>query len=164
MVTWPEVMDRRRKRQTERLDLIRRTESRRAWRLSVRYYDMTIMGGWQSHLDDWRGQSYGVWIDRDRSWLKPMLMQAIPLGLLPLGSEGDQWASWKVEFAHQFKRRMKDGRPMGVAYLWWNGHDRPELVKPARLRCCNIEVRINRKFAASGCPEIAGFERNPADA
>ena len=122
-------MENRRKRQAARLELIRRTVPRRAYRFSVRYFDMPLMGGWQSALDDWRGQPYGIWPDRDLRWFRPMIMAAIPLGLLPLGSENDQWAAWKVEFANRFKRRMRDGHPMGVAYIWWRGgHDAPELA------------------------------------
>lgn len=130
VVTWAEVIEARRERQKRHLELIRQTIPRRAYRFSVRYFDMPLMGGWQSALDDWRGHSYGTWPDRDLRWFKPMIMSAIPLGLLPLGSEGDQWAAWKIEFAHRFKRRIKDRRPMGVAYIWWRGgsNDQPELI------------------------------------
>ena len=130
IVTWGEVMENRRKRQAERLELIRRHVPLRAYRFSVRYFDMPLMGGWQSALDDWRGQPYGRWPDRDLQWFKPLIMKAVPLGLLALGSEGDQWAFWKTEFACKFKCRMRDGRPMGVAYIWWDGSSSnvPELI------------------------------------
>lgn len=133
VVTWTEVIDNRRKWQAERLAIIRRgCATRHAYRFEVRYFDMPLMGGWQSALDDWRGEPYGTWPDRDLKWFKPLIMQAIPLGLLPLGSEGDQWAAWKIEFAHKFKRRMRDGRPMGVAYIWWDESDSvPELIRKA---------------------------------
>lgn len=130
IVTWAEVMEHRRKRQASRLELIRRMNTRRVYRFSVRYFDMPLMGGWQSALDDWRGHSYGTWPDRDLRWFKPLIMKAIPLALLPLGSNDEQWHAWKIEFAYQFKRRIKDRRPMGVAYLWWNrdSSDAPELI------------------------------------
>lgn len=51
MVTWADAMDFRRERQRERLDSIRREyPAWRACRLSVAYFDMTLMGGWQAFI------------------------------------------------------------------------------------------------------------------
>lgn len=124
IVTWAEVMDARRKWQCELLNRKRFTLEWRAYKLWVGYFDQALMGGWQAHLEDFRGAGYREWIDRDRSWLKPMLMKAFPL-VLDLGTEQYQWGLWKVAFAKRFERRKHDRRPLGVAYLWWNGRDCP---------------------------------------
>jgi hypothetical protein len=122
IITWDEVMQKRRERQREQLWRKREwfVKPMRAYKLYVAYYDQDLMGGWQAMLEDWRGRDYDIWIDRDRRWLEPIIMQAFSL-VLPLGTEREQWCCWKPAFAQQFKRRMQDRQPLGVAYLWWNG-------------------------------------------
>jgi hypothetical protein len=129
IITWDDVMAARRKHQAERLQRKREwfVSHFRAYKLWVAYFDQDLMGGWQAMIEDWRGWGYSMWVDRDRPWLKPKLMQAFPL-VLPLGSEYEQWAAWKIAFAKQFKRRSHDRRPLGVAYLWWDGSDQPRPI------------------------------------
>jgi hypothetical protein len=132
IVTWSDVLDARRKRQQERLRLVRYTPEWRAYRVWVAYFDMPLMGGWQAFID--RGaRQCGGWIDRDRSWLKPVLMRMFPL-LLPLGTAGEQWEHWKITFAGRFERRRQDRRPVGVTYVWWNEHEEPQFSPPALSR------------------------------
>jgi hypothetical protein len=135
VVTWAEVMEARRERQRKRLDLIRQVIPWRAYRIWVSYFDQWLMGGWHAFLDDWRGDGYRIWIDRDCRHMKVPLMTAFPL-VLPLGSEHEQWdhywkpwEQWKVEFAQNFERRRHDRRPVGVAYVWWNGRDTPRPIR-----------------------------------
>lgn len=49
-------------------------------------------------------------------------MDAFPL-LLPLWDPREQWNRWKEEFAARYARRRQDRRPLGVAYVWWDGRD-----------------------------------------
>lgn len=126
VVTWDEVMAARRARQVDRLWTKREWLVRplRAWKVWVAYYDMPLMGGWQAFIEHYRpGFGFGlVWIDRDRRWLKEILMKAFPL-VLPLGKDWEQWEEWKIAFAKEFQRRRHDKRPLGVAYVWWDGRD-----------------------------------------
>jgi len=129
VVTWAEVMERRRKWQRELLQ--RKREGAPAWRayrLSVLYFDMDLMGGWQSFIEDFRGRGWSTWIDRDSRQLKPVLMDLFPLIL----SGGNKWEIWKQSFAEQFMRRLHDGRPSGVCNLWWNGRDKPRIAAERR--------------------------------
>ena len=58
-------------------------------------------------------------------------MKTFPL-VLPLGSEENQFEMWMVAFAKRYKRNTHDGKPRGVAFVWWNGngHYQPRLEKP----------------------------------
>jgi hypothetical protein len=131
LITWGDVMENRRKRQAEQLLRIRALESARQefYRVWVAYFDQSLMGGWQAFIDSRRTfNHYGNWIDRDRRWLKPMLMEAFPL-LLPLGSEHERWEAWKPEFAAQYSRGQQDGRPRGCCFVRWNGKDVPDPIE-----------------------------------
>lgn len=125
-VTLAEVMEHRRKRQAEILERKRHSWPipHSAWKVWVAYYDMPLMGGWQCMIEHYRpGYNLGsAWIDRDRRYLKPVLMREFPL-ILPLGSEYEQWEAWKIAFATQYKRRTQDRKPLGVSYVWWDGRD-----------------------------------------
>lgn len=119
IVTWADVMNTRRERQRDRMNDIRYSAGRRVFRVWVAYFDMELFGGWHAFID--RGErQHGEWIDRDRSWLKPILLKTFPL-LLPLGSESEQWAAWKVEFANRYQRGKHDKRPRGCHFVWWDG-------------------------------------------
>lgn len=121
VVTWGEVMEDRRKRQGKTLDWKRRPPREvHAYKLWVAYFDQDLMGGWQAFIDGYRGDWQHAWIDRDRQWLRATLMQAFPL-LLPFGEEWRRWEAWKPEFARVYQRRRQDRRPLGVAYVWWDG-------------------------------------------
>ena len=112
VVTWPMVMQRRREMQAMRLSQKRAVVEFRAWKLWVAYYDQELMGGWQAFIER-EGQRH--WIDRDRKWLMRPIMDMFPVALF-----GD-WHDWKAEFAKQFERRRQYGRPVGVAFLWFDG-------------------------------------------
>jgi hypothetical protein len=74
------------------------------------------MGGWQAFIDR-SNDDFGTWVCRARmSWMIPVLMKALPL-VLTLGSEADQWESWKIAFAKQYRRNTHHRRPRGVAYV-----------------------------------------------
>jgi len=128
MVTWAQVMARRRQHQAELLRQKRHAISQRAYVLRVAYFDQSLMGGWQAMMDDWRGRHHGIWIDRDCTRLRAPLMRCFPL-LLAVGSEDEQWRCWKPEFARCFRRRDQDRQPLGVGFVWWNGRDLPRQIK-----------------------------------
>lgn len=135
IITWGDVMETRRKRQASRLELIRRTERWEAYRVWVAYFDITLMGGWQAFIDNERTRhGYGTWIDRDRQHLRQPLMDAFPL-VLPLGSERDNWAAWKAEFAKQYQRGSQDKHPRGCAFVWWNERNSPRPVQARSVAC-----------------------------
>jgi len=67
-------------------------------------------------LEDWRGDAYRIWIDRDRPSLKAQLMTMFPFADQP-------WEEWKVKFADAFRRRTQSKRPVGVAYVWFDGSE-----------------------------------------
>ena len=161
VVTWTEVMERRRARQSELLRRKRKglgtSDERRAYKVWVAYFDQWLMGGWQAMIEDFRGRHgfHSSWIDRDRRSLKPILMQAFPL-VLPLGSEGDQWAAWKIAFAGQYERRRQDRKPLGVAYVWYDGRGNLEPCRPlpeARMIRPTLSDRVCTDFSeVSGRP------------
>ncbi len=131
-VTWAEVMETRRKRQRERLEAIRTPHHPlRAYKLWVAYFDQNLMGGWHAFLEDYRGAGYRIWIDRDRSGIKELIMKTFPL-VEEHASEWKQWHAWKLAFAQHFARRVHDARPCGVGYVWWDGWS-TSLMKPAML-------------------------------
>jgi hypothetical protein len=116
-VTWAEVMAERRERQARILSQRRcvGADLGRAVRLWVAYFDQDLMGGWQAFLDDYRGRSSRLWIDRDSRYdVRPLVMRLFPLTLFG-------WEEWKVAFAAAYRKRRKAGRPVGVAYLWQRG-------------------------------------------
>lgn len=124
-----EALRERREWQARRLEEKRRVDRWRAYRLWVAYFDQPLMGGWQAFIGDFRGRRGEHWIDRDRSWLKPLLMRAYPL-LLPFGrDERERFGDWKEAFARAYRRGSQDGRPRGCAYLWWNGRDEPRPIR-----------------------------------
>jgi len=134
VITWAEVMEARRKRQSERLHWKRHVDQWRAYKLWVAYFDQTLMGGWHAFLEDYRGGGYRIWIDRDCTRMESPLMTLYPL-LLPIGSEGEQWQRWKPAFAATFERRRHDRRPLGVAYIWWDGRGTPHLIERMTAGC-----------------------------
>jgi len=72
---------RRCRRERQELILQRRrevTNEPHCWRLSVSYFDQSLMGGWHAFLDR---QHESIWIDRDMKWLKEPLMQMFPFSL-----------------------------------------------------------------------------------
>jgi len=94
---------------------------------------MFIMGGWQAFIEDFRGRDGRHWIDRDQPWLMPHLLELFPLVLNFEHGElrhSDTWERWKIVFAKQYKRRTQDRRPVGIAYVWWNGLDSPRRSPP----------------------------------
>ncbi len=125
IVTWGDVMTARRERQRRRLELKRHVERRRAYKLWVAYFDQELMGGWHAFLEDYRGDPYRIWVRAD--WLREALMEAFPLVV-----GGDQWQRWKAAFAECFERRRQGRRPLGVAYVWWDGRDTPRPIVSQR--------------------------------
>ena len=124
MVSWDEVMEARRDCQREILRRKRQgLPERRAYRLEVSYFDQWAYGGWHAFL---HGLHDYRWLDKPDKHLRGPIMAAF--GVLDptlFETEGEYWRfkQWKMEFAEQYKRREQDGRPVGVAYLWWDGDD-----------------------------------------
>jgi hypothetical protein len=117
-VTWQEVLDKRREWQREILRR-KRGEYEPVWKpykLWVQFFDMDLFGGWQAFIEN---RDRRLWIDRDGRGLKAVLMKLFPL-VLNFGDSAS-WERWKIAFATQFKRREKYRRPVGVAYVWWDG-------------------------------------------
>lgn len=126
VVTWRDVMENRRKKQNERLRLIRHVNQWRACKLWVAYFDQWLMGGWHAFIDSYRGDERHLWTRRG-NFITRGLMVEFPL-VLPLGDEAQSFEAWKIEFAKRYQRGTHDGKPRGVAYVWWNGHDYPKLA------------------------------------
>jgi hypothetical protein len=122
-VTYAEHMDAKRKRQRDILRIIRYSESWRAWKLEVAYYDQSLMGGWQAMIYTYgSGYSNRRWIDRDGKGLRADLMRLFP-AVLPFGTKNDQWEAWKPAFAKTFARRRQDRQPVGVAFFWMRHYE-----------------------------------------
>ncbi len=140
MVSWGEVMDARRRRQREILRRKRRGQPRRrAYRLEVSYFDQWAYGGWHALLD---GLEDDRWLDKPDKHLRGPIMAAFPIlvpTLFEMDDEGSRFERWKIAFAEQYKRREQCGRPVGVAYLWWDGHDGN--LGPVKERTTNHELR-----------------------
>ena len=127
VVTWADVMRERRERQRQRLEYKRQVAEWRAYKLWVAYFDQPLMGGWHAFLETYRtGFDQRIWIDRDREWMRPKVMELFPL-VAPC-SEPMQWRRWKTAFAEAYERRRQDDQPLGVAYIWWNGRDDPRRI------------------------------------
>ncbi len=109
-------MEARRERQQAILDRKRAANPWRAVRLTVAYFDQTLMGGWHAFLDSISGCGH-VWIDRDAKYLQEHLMRLFVVNWFI------RWHEWKIAFANKFKRRMQDGKPVGVAFLWKRGNE-----------------------------------------
>jgi hypothetical protein len=129
VITWADVLNDRRESQRKRLAQKRYVEPWRAVRLTVAYYDQSLMGGWQAMLDDWRGHYAfsSVWIDRDGKGFIANLMRLYPMPQTLFGR--NDWGDWKEWFAGKYKRRTQDRKPLGVAMLWKRGY---ELKLPAK--------------------------------
>jgi hypothetical protein len=114
VVTWADVMRNRRARQARELEWRRRdhTGRWRALRLSVRYYDMFIMGGWHAYLHAAGGYEY--WLRYDR--YKEELMALLPL--LPPLLPADDWHAWLKLFARAYRVGTADRRPRGALTIW----------------------------------------------
>lgn len=114
VVTWAEVMVNRRARQARELEW-RRRDHRGRWRplrLSVRYYDMFIMGGWHGYLHGAAGFEH--WLRYDR--YKAELMKLIPL--LPPLLPADDWGAWLKLFARAYQTGVADRKPCGATTVW----------------------------------------------
>ena len=118
VVTWDDVMVRRREKQRLILERKRYVEPWRAVKLWVAYFGTGLMGGWNAFITDWRGEGWEIWIDRDGKGYREELMGLFPAGRLP----GD-WEDWKPAFAKAFRRRSQLRKPVGVVYLWRRGHE-----------------------------------------
>ena len=139
MVTWDEVMDAKRKRQSEILEHKRDPgPQRRPWMVWVFYNDTDIYGGWHCYLI--RYDENGKWLMRPSQ----ELMRLFPL-VLPLGDIRDQWHNWKVEFARQYKRRMHHGKPEGMTPVWWDGWNGE--IELAKERTANVQGRATARVA-----------------
>lgn len=133
VVTWADVMRGRRERQRLILGRKRRFLPWRAVKLWVAYFDQPLMGGWQTFVENWRGQAGRQWFERDAPVsLRERVLALFPL-LLPFGTAHQRWAAWRPEFARRYERRRQDGRPVGVAYLWRRG-DELSLAAPSAVR------------------------------
>lgn len=136
VVTWADVLDRRRERQRTILENKRHVTRWHAWKVWVAYYDMDLFGGWQAFIERTGSRS---WIDRDRDWLIRPLMELFPLVLIPGEqypynmSRTPEWDLWKQEFARCYRRRQHHRRPLGGANVWWDGQERPQLRPPGGL-------------------------------
>ena len=136
IVTWDEIMQERRARQSRILASRRMVLDRPscAYRLWVAYFDQDLMGGWHAFIDNIRTRQYpGTWIDRDRRHLKPALMEVFPLVASTkkrheLFDDRTDWNRWKKAFAEVYSSRMHDEEVVGVRYVWWDGRSDPRPI------------------------------------
>jgi len=112
IVTWDEVMENRRSNQRRRLEQIRYVTEFKAVKVWVGYFGADLMGGWNAFIENRYDR---LWIDRDRKWLKEPLMKLFPVTLF------DDFDQWKTEFAKRYRRRTQRGKPVGVAFAWFDG-------------------------------------------
>lgn len=56
-----------------------------------------------------------MWVNRDMPYNVERLMELFPMGTL-FRTNFHEWMPW---FAAKYKRRRQDGKPVGVAFLWW---------------------------------------------
>jgi hypothetical protein len=114
-VTWAEILDQRRKHQASRLHSIRASESIRAVRIHVRYFDQDIYGGWQTYVD---GIGFSHWTFRHGYNIENQLMDVFPVLQPTLFPRRNAWQEWMKEFASTYQRGTFDRKPRGVAYAW----------------------------------------------
>jgi hypothetical protein len=133
VVTWSEVMERRRQHQAETLRRKRYVAPWRAFKCWVAYFDQDLFGGWHAFMENIRTR-----VDRDRPLLIRPLMKLFPL-VLDLGTNG-VWSQWKIEFAKSHQRGTQHGHARGVAYLWWNNWDTPRLLGNRPAPAANREA------------------------
>ena len=125
VVTWREVMEARTKRQQERLANKRTFTERRVHRVWVAHFGTGLMGGWNAFIDR-NNHEFGTWVCEARmSWMIPELMKAFPL-VIPAR---ENFELWQRTFAKEYERRRKCGKPVGVAYVWWDKHGTPEPIQ-----------------------------------
>lgn len=137
VVTFAEIAEEKRRRQREILEYKRQVSpQRRAWMVWVFYNATFFYGGWHGYLIRYDGEDEWV-ITSSR---KQELMRLFPL-VLPFGSVEDQWGQWKVEFARQYKRRTRHGKPAGMAPVWWDGHHGK--IEPAEERTVDYGLKTN---------------------
>jgi hypothetical protein len=133
VITWEEIIAARRKLQAERLKRIRSVNRWLPYKLWVAYFNQTFYGGWHTFLEN-RDSRY--WLNQGGGHLFFWsLMKLFPV-CLPLG---EPWSRieqerWMIAFAHEFKRRTQDRKPLGVAIVWWDGHCDPRRDSPAKQR------------------------------
>lgn len=118
VVTWDEVMNHRRQRQAEIMRYKRSVSEWKLYKVWVAHFDQRLMGGWQAFIENISSRN---WIDRDCRWLQETLRKLFPCTLL------NDWEAWKVAFAQQYEKRRRDGRPVGVGIVRWDGASRPQL-------------------------------------
>lgn len=125
VVTWREVFEARTKRQQHRLEAKREFTEKRIYRVWVAYFRQSIMGGWQTFIDR-KPNEFGTWVcEARKSWMIPELMKAFPL-VIPAR---ENFELWQRTFAKEYERRRKYGKPVGVAYVWWDKHGTPEPIE-----------------------------------
>jgi hypothetical protein len=109
-------MDQRRARQAMILNRKRSgfANVRRAARLSVRYFDQDLLGGWHTYLD---GVGFSVWV-RPGSFLVGDILARFPVSEPSLFSEIGLLEDWMPTFAKRHQRGVFCGKPRGVAYCW----------------------------------------------
>lgn len=118
-VTWDEIMDGRREKQANILShLLAPSSTRRAARLSVQYFDQSLMGGWQCYIDG-IGDSEWLRYSEDK---KERLMAVLPMenqmNLPGMASFAERWSIWKENFATRYQVGVFDGRPRGAVFGW----------------------------------------------
>lgn len=129
VITWDDVMRDRRERQAAKLAVKRApAPAYRPHRVWVAWFGTGLMGGWQAFIGDHRGNNWDVWIDRDRRWLIPDLLNLFPLAAM-LGDENRRWETWKEAFSRVCRRGSHLGRPRGCAFVWWDGQGEPRLTR-----------------------------------
>lgn len=116
-VTWAEVMEIRRERQRRILEWKRRDFAGR-WRpvrVTVRYFDQWLKGGWHTYFDAAGGYSH--WVRKDR--YERALMEMFPVRnprspLFPVAN----FYEWMEAFARTYTKGQFCRRPRGCRIIW----------------------------------------------
>lgn len=111
-VAWNEVLEERRRKQARILAFKREHSTLRAVRVSVRWFEIEVYGGWHAYID---GVDFSKWWrDEDER-----LMELFPMPQPSLFvNRWNRWREWMEWFARTYKRGTFDKHPRGVAYCW----------------------------------------------
>lgn len=119
VVTWGELMEKKRTDQRRHLEEIRHVPTLRPARLWVGYNPNFIYQGWFAVIDNLR-QEKCVWSKSPR--LIPDLMRLFPL-VIQFGNQRNDFQIWCAEFARQYQRGTCGGKPRGFTIIHWNGSE-----------------------------------------
>lgn len=119
MITWDDIINERRKKQRAIMSWIRRSENFRIYAVIVFWYpgiNEIFFRGWHVYLKGIK-ESFDY---KDIHQLHSILQQKFPIVLKLYEDKREQCNFWKEEFAKRYKRKLWNGKPMGIQYVHYN--------------------------------------------